>query len=123
MSLDFLKAHPGYNDEDIDCYIHVTTTMQAIGGKWKMLILWHVHAGSKRYNELRRFIPSISQKVLSQQLRELEQEGLIERRVYPETPPRVEYEMSAYGKTLEPIFDILYDWGVIHRTRQKGQLE
>ncbi|MFD0695764.1 winged helix-turn-helix transcriptional regulator [Paenibacillus sp. GCM10027628] len=119
-SLEFLKLHAGYNEDDIDCYIHVSTTIQAIGGKWKMLILWHVHEGAKRYNELRRLIPGISQKVLTQHLRELEQDGLIERTVYPETPPRVEYGMSDYGKTLEPIFDIMYDWGVKHRLRQEG---
>ncbi|MDF2960766.1 MAG: transcriptional regulator [Paenibacillus sp.] len=118
MSLDFLKEHPGYNEEDIDCYIHVATTIQAIGGKWKMLVIWHVHAGGKRYNELRRLIPGISQKMLTQTLRELEQDRLIERRVYPEMPPRVEYEMTEYGKTLEPIFDIMYDWGVKHRLQQ-----
>ncbi|NOU96670.1 transcriptional regulator [Paenibacillus sp. LMG 31456] len=117
MDLDFLRTQSGYNEEDIDCYIHVWTTIQAIGGKWKMLILWHVNEGGRRYNELRRLIPGISQKVLTQHLKELEQDGLISRKVFPEMPPRVEYQMSPYGKTLEPIFEIMYDWGVNHRAR------
>ena len=83
-----------------------------------MLILWHLEEGERRYNELRRLIPGVSQKMLSQQLKELEQDGLIERKVFPETPPRVEYAMTPYGKTLRPIFDIMYEWGVNHRQRQ-----
>jgi DNA-binding HxlR family transcriptional regulator len=121
LTPEFLSSNLNYNEEDIDCYIHVWTTIQAIGGKWKMLILWHVHEVPRRYNELRRLIPGISQKMLTQHLRELEQDGLIKREVYPEMPPRVEYEMSEYGKTLEPIFDIMYDWGVIHRLRDSNQ--
>jgi DNA-binding HxlR family transcriptional regulator len=116
--LDILRADPAYNEDDIDCYIHVATTIQAIGGRWKMLILWHLEEGQRRYNELRRLIPGVSQKMLTQQLKELEQDGLIERKVYPEMPPRVEYAMTAYGKTLRPIFDIMYEWGVAHRARQ-----
>jgi DNA-binding HxlR family transcriptional regulator len=118
MFLDRLQSDPAYNEEDIDCYIHVTATIQAIGGRWKMLILWHLEEGPRRYNELRRLIPGVSQKMLTQQLKELEQDGLIDRKVYPEMPPRVEYIMTDYGKTLGPIFDSMYDWGVIHRSRQ-----
>jgi DNA-binding HxlR family transcriptional regulator len=121
MALEFLKSHPGFTDEDIDCYIHVFTTMQTIGGKWKMLILWHVHDSGVRYNELRRLIPGVSQKMLTQHLRELELDGLIERKVYPEMPPRVEYAMTEYGRTLEPVFDIMYDWGVNHKARQANE--
>lgn len=123
MFLDILRADPAYDEEDIDCYIHVSTTIQAIGGRWKMLILWHLEEGERRYNELRRLIPGVSQKMLSQQLKELEQDGLIERKVFPETPPRVEYAMTPYGKTLRPIFDIMYDWGVNHRLRQTVEKE
>jgi DNA-binding HxlR family transcriptional regulator len=96
----------------------VATTLQVIGGKWKILILWHVNEGAKRYNELRRLLPGISQKMLTQHLRELEQDGLVRRTVYPETPPRVEYGISEYGRSLEPIFDVLYDWGFAHKQRQ-----
>lgn len=120
---DILRTDPAYNEEDIDCYIHVATTIQAIGGKWKMLILWHLEEGPRRYNELRRLIPGVSQKVLTQQLKELEQDGLVRREVYPEMPPRVEYIMTEYGKTLGPIFDTMYEWGVIHRQRQSKENE
>ncbi|MET3293088.1 UNVERIFIED_CONTAM: DNA-binding HxlR family transcriptional regulator [Brevibacillus sp. OAP136] len=122
MFLDALRKDPNYNEEDIDCYIHVTTTIQVIGGRWKMLILWHLEEGPRRFNELGRLIPGVSQKMLTQQLKELEQDGVIERKVYPETPPRVEYVMTDYGKTLRSIFDTMYDWGVIHRKRQSGEL-
>lgn len=120
---DILRTDPAYNEEDIDCYIHVATTIQAIGGKWKMLILWHLEEGPRRYNELRRLIPGVSQKVLTQQLKELEQDGLVRREVYPEMPPRVEYTMTEYGKTLGLIFDTMYEWGVIHRQRQSEETE
>lgn len=121
MFLDSLRADPAYNEEDIDCYIHVNETIQAIGGRWKMLILWHLQEGERRYNELRRLIPGVSQKMLTQQLKELEQDGLVERTVFPEMPPRVEYRMTDYGRTLEPIFDIMYEWGVRHRARKQGE--
>lgn len=123
MFLENLQADQAYNEEDIDCYIHVTTTIQAIGGRWKMLILWHLQEGGRRYNELRRLIPGASQKMLTQHLKELEQDGLVERKVFPEVPPRVEYEMTAYGRTLEPIFDVMYEWGVKHRQRQSRHQE
>lgn len=104
-----------------ECSLNVTAALNTIGGKWKMIILWHIKFSSKRYNELRRLIPGISQKMLSQQLRELEKEGLVERRVYPESPPRVEYLMTDYGNTLEPIFHVLNQWGDNHRLRQESK--
>lgn len=121
MFLESLQADPAYNDDDIDCYIHVATTIQAIGGRWKMLILWHLDKGPRRYNELRRLIPGVSQKMLTEQLRGLEQDGLIERKVYPEMPPRVEYTKTSHGKSLGPIFDVMYEWGVKHRLHQTGE--
>jgi len=117
MNLDYLINQPGYNEDDIDCVIHVWTTLEVIGGKWKMLILWHVHQSTKRYNELRKLIPDISQKMLSQHLKEMEQDGLVLRTVFPNRPPHVEYAITEYGKSLEPIFDVLYDWGVNHKAR------
>ncbi|MBD2870265.1 winged helix-turn-helix transcriptional regulator [Paenibacillus arenilitoris] len=102
-------------EHDYECYENVAATIGVIGGKWKMLIMWHVNQGSIRYNELRRSIPGISQKMLSQQLKELEQDGIIHREVYPETPPRVEYNITDYGHTLDPIFDLMDAWGETHR--------
>lgn len=101
-----------------NCYLNVAETVNVIGGKWKVLILWHITIKPRRFNELRRLIPDISQKVLTQQLKELEKDSLISRTVYPESPPRVEYSLTQYGSTLEPIFDVLYDWGENHRTHK-----
>jgi DNA-binding HxlR family transcriptional regulator len=100
-----------------DCFENVALTIQVIGGKWKVLLLWQLIEGHKRFNELRRLVPDISQKMLTQQLRELEQDGLITRTVYPETPPKVEYSITEHGKTLDPLFDVMYDWAAIHKTR------
>lgn len=102
-----------------DCYLNVAETVNVIGGKWKVLILWHITIKPRRFNELRRLIPDISQKMLTTQLKDLERDLLISRTVYPESPPRVEYSLTDYGSTLEPIFDVLYDWGQNHRLHKK----
>lgn len=97
----------------------IEAALGAIGGKWKILILWHLAIRTSRYGELRRQIPGITEKMLIQQLRELERDGIIERRVYPEVPPRVEYAFSAYGTSLRPVLCTLRTWGVGHLTRQR----
>jgi DNA-binding HxlR family transcriptional regulator len=96
----------------------IEATLGAIGGKWKILILWHLAIRTSRYGELRRQIPGITEKMLIQQLRELERDGIIERRVYPEVPPRVEYAFSDYGTSLRPVLCTLRTWGTSHLTRQ-----
>jgi DNA-binding HxlR family transcriptional regulator len=96
----------------------VEATLGAIGGKWKILILWHLGIRTSRYGELRRQIPGITEKMLIQQLRELERDGIIERRVYPEVPPRVEYAFSPYGASLRPVLCALRTWGMGHLARQ-----
>lgn len=106
-------------ETETDCYLNVNEAIGVIGGKWKVLILWHITEKTRRFNELRKLIPDISQKILTNQLRELEKDNLICRTVYPEVPPRVEYSLTEYGSTLEPIFDALYDWGENHRKRKK----
>ena len=73
-----------------DCYLNVAETVNVIGGKWKVLILWHITIKPRRFNELKRLIPDISQKMLTKQLKDLEKDSLISRTVYPESPPRVE---------------------------------
>ena len=78
----------------------VTETLAVIGGKWKPIILWEMDKGVVRFGQLKRVIPEITQKMLTQQLRELEDDGIIWRKVYPEVPPRVEYGITDYGKTL-----------------------
>ncbi len=92
----------------------VRTTLGVIGGKWKLLILWYLGSGKKRYSELQRLIGSITPKMLAQQLRELERDGVVSRHVYPVVPPKVEYELTSYGKTLEPMIRLLGDWGKRH---------
>lgn len=89
----------------------VTRTMTFIGGKWKPIILYCLTKQTMRYGKLRMYIPAISSKVLTQELKELEQLGLIERRVFKELPPRVEYSLSIMGESLKPIMKVLCDWG------------
>ena len=89
----------------------VEAALEALGGKWKGLILFHLKEGKRRFNELRRLIPGITQRTLTRQLRELEQDRIVERTVYPEVPPKVEYELTEFGKTLIPILEALYAWG------------
>ena len=89
----------------------VATTVQLIGNKWKLLILRNLMMRPWRFNEMLRSIPGLSQKVLTDNLRALEADGLITRTVYPEVPPRVEYALSGLGETLRPIFSALESWG------------
>jgi DNA-binding HxlR family transcriptional regulator len=89
----------------------VTKTMSVIGGKWKPIILWTVRTGTRRFGEIKKMIPGITQKMLTQQLRELERDGIINRKVYPVVPPMVEYSLTQYGRTLTPILDALAEWG------------
>ena len=95
----------------------VECTLEVIGGKWKCVILWHVRNRVRRFNELRRLIPDASQKMLTTQLRELERDGLIARRVYAEVPPRVEYSITSYGATLSPTLEAMCQWGLQHRAQ------
>ncbi len=89
----------------------VETTLLLIGSKWKVLILRDLSPGKKRFGELKKSIGSVSQKVLTAQLREMEADGLLTRTVYPEVPPRVEYELTELGHTLKPVLDSLWSWG------------
>lgn len=88
----------------------VTWTLDIIGGKWKPIILWVIRTETKRFSEIKRAIPGITQKMLTQQLRELEQDGIIHREVYPVVPPRVEYSLTEYGRTITPVLDAMAEW-------------
>lgn len=92
----------------------VTTTISVIGGKWKPIILYALKEETKRFSQIKKLIPAISQKMLTQQLRELEEDGIIHRRVYPVVPPKVEYTVTEYGQTLMPIMDAMETWGLRH---------
>lgn len=92
-----------------NCFFQLATDM--IGGKWKGMVLWALKKDVKRNGELKRLIPNISQKMLTQQLRELEEVGIVERIVYPVIPPKVEYKLTKSGQNLIPILENLHDWG------------
>ncbi len=90
----------------------VATTVRLIGNKWKLLILRNlIYTGVQRFSDFIKSIPGLSKKVLTDNLRELEEDGLIEREAFAEVPPRVEYSLSELGKTLKPVLDALSDWG------------
>jgi DNA-binding HxlR family transcriptional regulator len=86
-------------------------TLDVIGGRWKVPILWHLLQGTLRFSELRRALPGVTQKMLTQQLRELERAGVVRRRVYPQVPPKVEYSLTDRGSSLKPVVDAMCKWG------------
>jgi DNA-binding HxlR family transcriptional regulator len=100
--------------EQTDDTQFVQATLNVLGGKWKLLILWHLKDTGKRYSELKRLIPEISEKMLIQQLRELEKDAIINRKTLSEMPPKVEYSFTDYGKTLIPVLQPLCEWGQEH---------
>ena len=89
----------------------VETTLTLIGDKWKVLILRDLMPGMKRFGELKKSVGNVSQKVLTAQLRAMEESGLVNRKVYAEVPPRVEYSLTELGKSLKPILDSMWAWG------------
>lgn len=101
------------HNPDYGCPIEVT--LDVIGGKWKGMVLYCLLNGTARFNELRRLIPKATQRVLTTQLRELEQDGVISRKVYPEVPPRVEYSLTEFGLSLRPILELMGAWGEEYR--------
>ena len=97
----------------------VETTLTLISDKWKVLVLRDLMPGTKRFGELKKSIGTVSQKVLTAQLREMEQSGLLTRTVYPEVPPRVEYTLTELGRSLKPILDAMYCWGEEYQAKQE----
>ena len=97
----------------------ITATLNVIGGKRKGQIWWRLSSGIRRFGELQRSIPEITPKMLTQQLRELERDGVVSRIVYPEVPPKVEYCLTEYGKTLAPVFASMSEWGGSHLQRSR----
>lgn len=102
------QRHKSY----IDC--PVEAALDLIGGKWKPVILLHIVEATRRFNELRRLMPNITQRMLTHQLRELEADGLVHREAYPEVPPKVEYSLTERGETLIPVLTMLREWGIAH---------
>lgn len=96
-----------------DCAVGcpVEATLDLIDGKWKAVIIYHLFGGALRFNELRRRIPKATQRMLTRQLRELEESGLVSRTVFPQVPPRVDYALTAEGRSLEPLVVAMHAWG------------
>ena len=95
----------------------VATTLNLLSNKWKILILRELLGGTKRYGELKKNIEKISEKMLSQSLKEMEKDKLIVRKVYPEVPPKVEYSLSEIGQSLHPIIDSMKSWGIKYKEK------
>lgn len=95
--------------DGFDC--PVERTLSVIGGRWKPLILFHLRGGQQRFNALRRLMPNVTQRMLTQHLRELESDGIVSRTVHAVVPPRVDYDLTAFGNTLLPLLDAMAEWG------------
>lgn len=98
--------------KDIEYQCSIELTLSIIGGKWKVLILWYLGKKTMRFSELRKAMPNITQKMLTQQLRELEENGLVNRFIYTQIPPKVEYSLTDAGKSILPILTNLGQWGL-----------
>lgn len=106
------------NEKQIMATCGMGYALSLIGGRWKSNILWRLLTkGKLRYSELRKHIPDISERMLVSQLRELEADQLVNRIVYPQVPPRVEYELTALGHSMQPMLQSISDWGEMHRTK------
>lgn len=99
------------NSENSSGCCPVSTTLEIIGGKWKVLIIHHLAKDTRRFNELQRLLGSVTQRMLTLQLRELENDGIVHREVYAQVPPKVEYSLTHFGKTLIPVIESMYQWG------------
>ncbi|TXK76769.1 helix-turn-helix domain-containing protein [Paenibacillus sp. N3.4] len=97
------------------CYNELEICLKVIGGKWKSLILYHLHFGPKRTNELQKLVINITQKMLIQSLRELENDGIVRRTMYNQVPPKVEYSLTELGVSLHPILVTLAEWGGMYK--------
>lgn len=99
----------------------VEATLSVIGGRWKPVLVCHLLAGRKRFGELRRLVPNATERMITLQLRELQADGVINRHVFAEVPPRVEYEVTDFGRSLEPILKAMQDWGSAFKARKIGE--
>lgn len=109
MLLEGKEIQVRMNGRVFHCAMDIT--MGYIGGKWKAIVLWYLRKDAKRFSELKRLIPGITEKMLSLQLKQLEKDGIIKRKIYAEVPPRVEYSLSEEGKSLKPVLEEIASWG------------
>lgn len=101
----------------------VEYTLDVIGGKWKGVLLYHLVDGKKRFNEFRKICPTITQRMLTLQLRELETDGIVHREVYQQVPPKVEYTLTDFGRTLVPLILLMKEWGETYKHKDRRQEE
>src|SRR6266849_2615458 len=106
-------------DKKVSCLVE--TTLKVIGGRWKVLILQQLMEGVRRFNELRRALAGITHKTLTQQLREMEADGIVSRKVYPQIPPKVEYSLTSLGNTLKPVLTAMHKWAERHGDMLKSR--
>ncbi|MEM8886247.1 MAG: helix-turn-helix domain-containing protein [Planctomycetota bacterium] len=99
----------------------VEATLSVIGGRWKPVLICHLLAGRKRFGELRRLTPNATERMITLQLRELEADGVLHRHVFAEVPPRVEYELTDFGRTLEPLLELMQSWGSGFKERRLAE--
>jgi DNA-binding HxlR family transcriptional regulator len=99
----------------------VEATLSVIGGRWKPILVCHLLGGRKRFGELRRLTPNATERMITLQLRELEADGVIDRHVYAEVPPRVEYEVTEFGRSLEKILVLMQEWGSAFKARRLAE--
>ncbi len=107
------------NEYTYNCPVELA--LNTIMGKWKALILWQLSKGTKRYSELKRTLPNITDKMLAQQLKELEKDAIITRKVYPVVPPKVEYSLAEFGVEIQPILQSMQQWGIKFRVTDAGE--
>jgi DNA-binding HxlR family transcriptional regulator len=118
-------VHSGRGGRRRYCHINddcpIEATLDIVGGKWKILILFYLMRGTVRFGEFQRLIPKITQRMLTLQLRELEEDGVIHREVYRQVPPKVEYSLTEFGKSLEPLLLLMRDWGATSKERRASK--
>ena len=119
METDVIVRQPNSKSDGALTDCPLTAALNVIGGKWSLIILYWLDEGTKRFNQLRKLMPTISHKVFAATLRDLEREGLITHTVYAEVPPKVEYAISGYGRSVRPLIEAVRKWGREHLERKR----
>lgn len=119
--MTFMETNSKNKHSDFDCFniytCPVTHTMDVIGGKWKIILLFLINKEVNRFGQLSKLLLGISKRTLTKQLRDLEKDGVLHRKVFAEVPPRVEYSLTKKGESLLPVIEVLYTWGEEYKTR------
>ena len=107
--------------EELEEVCSLTTTQDVIAGRWKIVVLWYLSRRTRRFSELQRLLPGISKGILTKQLRELEEDGMVHREVYKEVPPKVEYSLTPQGNSFIPVLDIMSEWGKTNMEKKQKE--